>query len=98
MYLSNRSVRRILYIDLGFHPYKMAMVQQLNHRNYVKRLNFAREMEAILDQNNNIILFMTDEAYFHLNGMVNQQNCRNWSDENPLLILERSLHRSKVTV
>lgn len=96
--LSNRSVRRILHIDLGFHPYKMAMVQQLNPRDYVQRLNFAREMEAILEQNDNIILFMSDEAHFHLNGMVNQQNCRYWASENPKLMHETPLHSPKVTV
>ncbi|KAK7086640.1 hypothetical protein SK128_008212, partial [Halocaridina rubra] len=30
---------------------------------------------------------MSDEAHFHLNGMVNQQNCRYWALENP-----RELH------
>lgn len=96
--ISDRSVRRILHKDLGFHPYKMAMVQQLNPGDYVKRLNFAREMEAIFDQNENIILFTTDEAHFHLNGTVNQQNYRYWSDENPKLMHERPLHSPKVTV
>lgn len=96
--ISDRSVRRILHNDLGFHPYKMAMVQQLNPDDYVKRLNFARELRTILDQNENIILFTTDEAHFHLNGTVNQQNCRYWSDENPKLMHERQSHSPKVTV
>jgi hypothetical protein len=28
------------------------------------------------------LLFITDEAYFHLSGYVNIQNTRIWSDEN----------------
>jgi hypothetical protein len=55
-------------------------------------------MEAILDQIDNIILFMTDEAHFHLNGLVNQRNCRYWSDQNPKLIHERPLHSPKLTI
>lgn len=96
--LSNRTVRRILHTDLKFHPYKMAIVQQLNPGDYVQRLHFSREMEAIFEQNENLILFMSDEAHFHLNGTVNQQNCRYWASENPKILHERPLHSPKVTV
>ena len=35
--LSDRSVRRILHNDLNFHPYKIAIVQELNDRDMANR-------------------------------------------------------------
>ncbi|KAG8329111.1 WD domain repeat-containing protein 55 [Homalodisca vitripennis] len=37
--LSNRSVRKILHEDLHFHPYKMAIVQELSECDYNNRRN-----------------------------------------------------------
>ncbi|GFX20159.1 hypothetical protein TNCV_1437191 [Trichonephila clavipes] len=39
-----------------------------------------------------------DEAHFWLNGYVNKQNCRIWSEANPQLYVETPLHREKLTV
>lgn len=83
--LSNHSVRRILHTALTFYLYKIAIVQKLSPGDYVKRLNFVRWMEAILELNDDLILFMSDEAHFHLNGMVNWQNCRYRAREHPKL-------------
>lgn len=39
---------------------------------------------------------MRNEAYFHLKGMLSQQNCRYWVIENPRELHERPLpHSSK---
>ncbi|GBL97640.1 hypothetical protein AVEN_49145-1 [Araneus ventricosus] len=43
--ISNRSVSRILHLDLKFQPYKLAFVQQLKPGDYAQRLNFPLEME-----------------------------------------------------
>ncbi|GFV79949.1 transposable element Tc3 transposase [Trichonephila clavipes] len=43
------------------------------------------------------ILF-SDEAHFWLNGYVNKQNCRNWSEANPQVYVETPLHPEKLTV
>jgi hypothetical protein len=43
-------------------------------------------------------LWMSDEAQFHLNGFVNKQNFRNWSEVNPCQVHQRPLHSEKVTV
>ncbi|GFU52759.1 uncharacterized protein TNCV_1495741 [Trichonephila clavipes] len=37
------------------------------------------------------ILF-SDEAHFWLNGYVNKQNCRIWSEDNPQVYVETPLH------
>ncbi|GFV95966.1 putative DD41D transposase [Trichonephila clavipes] len=40
----------------------------------------------------------TDEAHFWLNGYVNKQNCRIWSETNPQVYVEIPLHSEKLTV
>ncbi|GFT75282.1 uncharacterized protein TNCV_951001 [Trichonephila clavipes] len=39
-----------------------------------------------------------DEAHFWLNGYVNKQNCRIWSEANPQVYVETPLHPEKFTV
>ncbi|GFT42501.1 hypothetical protein TNCV_1787551 [Trichonephila clavipes] len=39
-----------------------------------------------------------DEAHFWLNGYVNKQNCRIWSEANPQVYVETPLHAEKLTV
>ncbi|GFV68502.1 hypothetical protein TNCV_3129581 [Trichonephila clavipes] len=43
------------------------------------------------------ILF-SDEVHFWLNGYVNKQNCRIWSEANPQVYVETPLHPEKLTV
>ncbi|GFY16546.1 uncharacterized protein TNCV_735731 [Trichonephila clavipes] len=43
------------------------------------------------------ILF-SDKAHFWLNGYVNKQNCRIWSEANPQVYVETPLHPEKLTV
>ncbi|GFW86865.1 putative transposase [Trichonephila clavipes] len=51
----------------------------------------------IFDDFNKRILF-SDEAHFWLNGYVNKQNCRIWSEANPQVYVETPLHPEKLTV
>ncbi len=44
------------------------------------------------------IFFASNEAYFHLNGAVNNHNCRVWSDSEPDFVLEQPLYPEKVFV
>ncbi|GFW53163.1 hypothetical protein TNCV_3294101 [Trichonephila clavipes] len=41
---------------------------------------------------------VNDEAHFWLNGYVNKQNCRIWSEANPQVYVETPLHPEKLTV
>ncbi|GFT81426.1 hypothetical protein TNCV_3673021 [Trichonephila clavipes] len=38
------------------------------------------------------------ETHFWLNGYVNKQNCRIWSEANPQVYVETPLHPEKLTV
>ncbi|GFV86481.1 transposase [Trichonephila clavipes] len=42
--------------------------------------------------------FSSDEAHLWLNGYVNKQNCRIWSEANPQVYVETPLHPEKLTV
>ncbi|GFT52233.1 uncharacterized protein TNCV_2530941 [Trichonephila clavipes] len=44
------------------------------------------------------IIFKIDEAHFWLNGYVNKQKCRIWSEANPQVYVETPLHPEKLTV
>ncbi|GFT97520.1 hypothetical protein TNCV_386911 [Trichonephila clavipes] len=44
------------------------------------------------------IPYLCDEAHFWLNGYVNKQNCRIWTEANPQVYVETPLHPEKLTV
>ena len=94
--LGRESVRSILQTDLRYNPYKLQVVQQLNVRDYA-RVDFAVRMQAILEENENAIIIMSDEAHFRLNNTLNKQNLHYWAPENPHNIHERPLHSACVT-
>jgi hypothetical protein len=98
LHMSASTVRRILVKDLKFHPYKISVCQQLLPGDYRQRVEFAQIMAETLDENEDAILFMSDEAHFHLDGHVNNQNFRYWCAENPQILSERPLHSARVTV
>ncbi|GFV84207.1 tolloid-like protein 1 [Trichonephila clavipes] len=54
------------------------------------------EIAVILDFHKRILF--SDEAHFWLNGYVNKQNCRIWSEANPQVYVETPLHPEKLTV
>ena len=94
--MSSRTVRRILHEQLNFHPYKLAVVQQLNPRDYVARKNAC---EAFLENlPRDALVFFSDEAHFHISGCVNKQNMRYWSPTNPRELHEQPLHTKRVSV
>ena len=55
-------------------------------------------MLEIIEEHEDAIIMISDEAHFHLNGSVNKQNFRYWAPQNPHKVHERPLHIPKVTV
>lgn len=94
--IKKSSLHTILKKDLHLTAYKIQLVQELKPTDYPLRLNFANEMLQRFPTFENILF--SDEANFHLNGHVNKQNCRFWSNENPREKHERPLHSPKVIV
>ncbi|GFV13044.1 hypothetical protein TNCV_3175791 [Trichonephila clavipes] len=64
------------------------------HRGFVE---WAQNEIAVVPDFHKRILF-SDEAHFWLNGYVNKQNCRIWSEANPQVYVETPLHPEKLTV
>ena len=97
--LSDRSLRRILHKDLNFHPYKIAIFQELTDRHMAnRRISSEQLLEMLNDDGVISTVLMTDEAYFHLSGYVNKQNYRYWPPENPQEIHQHPLHSESLTV
>jgi len=95
--LSRRSLQRILHGELNFHLYKIMIVQKLLPSHYVQCRLFCERMFEII-ASDDVILMMSDEAHFHLDGYVNKQNCRFWAAENLRELDQRPLHTTKVSV
>jgi hypothetical protein len=94
--ISRRSVQRILHSDLYLYPYKMSVMQKLTDFSKQQILEFctwAEHGEAILHN-----VWFSDEAHFHLDGVVNRQNVRFWGSENPHMLTERMHYAPKITV
>ncbi|GFW77060.1 transposable element Tc3 transposase [Trichonephila clavipes] len=47
---------------------------------------------------NTVSQYTSDEAHFWLNGYVNKQNSRIWSEANPQVYVKTPLHPEKLTV
>ena len=59
------------------------IVQQLAEGDFAHCRDFCENMLAILTENANAMVMMSDEALFHLNGFMNKQNSWFWVVENP---------------
>ncbi|GFU44361.1 hypothetical protein TNCV_1505091 [Trichonephila clavipes] len=60
-------------------------------------VEWAQNEIAVVPDCHKRILF-SDEALFWLNGYVNKQNCRIWSEANPQVYVETPLHPEKLIV
>ena len=82
--VSRSSIRRILKVN-KWHPYKLHMAHHLSEDDPDRRMEFCEWALSNVNEDPNFstkILF-TDEANFYVNGEVNRQNLRYWSNENP---------------
>ncbi|GFV02440.1 hypothetical protein TNCV_1023681 [Trichonephila clavipes] len=89
-------------------PTRLTSVFHLNDDNLValhfkydqarrRFVEWAQNEIAVVPDFHKRILF-NDEAHFWLNGYVNKQNCRIWSEANPQVYVETPLHPEKLTV
>lgn len=79
--MSDRTIRRILYLHLKFHPFKIMIVQELIERDWENRMAC---WEAILKNVfANAVLFSDNKVHFHLKVTFNKQNYGYWVENNP---------------
>ena len=86
--------------DLGLHPYKIKFTQELKPLYYQKCRMFVNWAEQQLETDSDFYrkIIFSNEDNFWLNGFVNKQNMRYWSDSNPHIRHESSLHPEKITL
>ncbi|GFS90809.1 DUF4817 domain-containing protein [Trichonephila clavipes] len=85
----------MFYCQVIYSQFGLA-IHQNDHRARRRFVELAQnEIAAVPDHKR--ILF-SDEAHFWLNGYVNKQNCRIWSEANPQVYVETPLHPEKLTV
>ncbi|GFV45342.1 transposase [Trichonephila clavipes] len=72
-------------------------LHQNDHQARRRFLEWSQNEIAVVPDFHKRILF-SDEAHFWLNGYVNKQNCRIWSEANPQVYVETPLHPEKLTV
>ncbi|GFT24313.1 uncharacterized protein TNCV_3251861 [Trichonephila clavipes] len=72
-------------------------IHQNDHQARRRFVEWAQNEIAVVPDFHKRILF-SDVAHFWLNGCVNKQNCRIWSEANPQVCVETPLHPEKLTV
>ncbi|GFW30274.1 putative DD41D transposase [Trichonephila clavipes] len=72
-------------------------IHQKHHQARRRFVEWAQNEIAVVPDFHKRILF-SDEAHFWLNGYVNKQNCRIWSEANSQLYVETPFHPEKLTV
>ncbi|GFT04986.1 hypothetical protein TNCV_4745141 [Trichonephila clavipes] len=82
---------QVIYSQFGL------AVHQNDHQARRRFVEWAQNEIAVVPDFHKRILF-SDEAHFWLNGYVNKQNCRIWSEANPQVYVETPLHPEKLTV
>ncbi|GFW93452.1 uncharacterized protein TNCV_46551 [Trichonephila clavipes] len=79
---------------LEIHWFGLA-IHQNDHQARRRFVEWAQNEIAVVPDFHKRILF-SDEAHFWLNGYVNKQNCRIWSEANPQVYVETPLHPEKL--
>ncbi|GFU50643.1 uncharacterized protein TNCV_3500431 [Trichonephila clavipes] len=82
---------QVIYSQFGL------AIHQNDHQARRRFVEWAQNEIAVVPDFHKRILF-SDEAHFWLNGYVNKQNCRIWSEANPQAYVETPLHPEKLTV
>ena len=97
--ISRRTIQHILK-KLKWHPYKIHIVQKLYDEDKANRVQFTLGEIALIESDHMhlAMLVWSDEAHFHIDGVVNHHNHSYWSCENSKRVKEECLHSPRVTV
>ncbi|GFY26834.1 putative DD41D transposase [Trichonephila clavipes] len=82
---------QVIYSQFGL------AIHENDHQARRRFVEWAQNEIPVVPDFHKRILF-SDEAHFWLNGYVNKQNCRIWSEANPQVYVETPLHPEKLTV
>ncbi|GFX20072.1 uncharacterized protein TNCV_1436321 [Trichonephila clavipes] len=82
---------QVIYSQFGL------AIHQNDHQARRRFVEWVQNEIGVVPDFHKRVLF-SDEAHFWLNGYVNKQNCRIWSEANPQVYVETPLHPEKLTV
>ncbi|GFV71688.1 putative DD41D transposase [Trichonephila clavipes] len=94
--LDRHSIGNAYYCQVIYSQFGLA-IHQNDHQARRRFVEWAQNEIAVVPDFHKRILF-SDETHFWLNGYVNKQNCRIWSESNPQAYGETPLHPEKLTV
>ncbi|GFT31822.1 uncharacterized protein TNCV_2035541 [Trichonephila clavipes] len=94
--VESSSVLPLLCCQVIYSQFGLA-IHPNDHQARRRFVEWAQNEIAVVPDFHKRILF-SDEAHFWLNGYVNKQNCRIWSEANPQVCVETPLHPEKLTV
>ena len=85
---------------IRLHAYKVQIVQVLKLDDRPKRMAFATDMLMRIEYDTDFLksIIFSDEAFFHVSGIVNSHNLRIWGSENPEEYRKAERDSSKVNV
>lgn len=94
------TLHRILKSHLHLRPYRFQIVPILTDAHKMQRVLFSQDMISRIDENPDSLdnFLWTDEAAFHLKGVVSTHYLRIWSADNPHAVVEAAAVSPKVTV
>ena len=76
--ISRKMLQRIIKNDFNYFPYKSRICHELLGGDFQRRVRFCRwfqqKHERFIED-----LIVTDEAAFHMNGLINRQNNKKYS-------------------
>ena len=81
--ISRGSVHTALRKQLNFRAYKITRFHKMEPADVMQRVAFCEWSSNNMGDEILDISFFSDEAWIHLDGYVNSQNCRIWGSENP---------------
>ncbi|GFW09319.1 putative DD41D transposase [Trichonephila clavipes] len=88
---ANPGCCQVIYSQFGL------AIHQNDYQARRRFVEWAQNEIAVVPDFHKRILF-SNEAHFWLNGCVNKQNCRIWSEANPQVYVETPFHPEKLTV
>ncbi|GFT75557.1 hypothetical protein TNCV_1135281 [Trichonephila clavipes] len=96
LHLAKQTNESLINCQVIYSQFGLA-IHQNDHQARRRFVEWAQNEIAVVPDFHKRILF-SDEAHFWLNGYVNKQNGRIWSEANPQVYVETPLHPEKLTV
>ena len=98
--LPRSTVHKVLHKRLRLYAYKIQILHALQPNDRPQRKEFAINMLARMDDDNDFLhrVCFSDEATFHVSGILNRHNVRIWGSENPHETRELQRSSPKVNV